>query len=210
MNTLDHIVNKFGLDATSKSPIEIHNINRTIMVKTLAELGFSVGAEVGVAEGYHAEVLLKNVPGLHLSCIDAWKHYRGYKEYDNLDKMYHETVLKLMPYNTAIYREFSMEAVKKFEDNSLDFVYIDAAHDFVNVAMDICEWSKKVKVGGIVFGHDFKRSKRNIVDVKDVIPAYCYAKNIHPWFILTNDIRDPNFGPDNPGWMFVRQEGDRP
>lgn len=44
----------------------------------------------------------------------------------------------------------------------------------------VCEWAKKVRVGGIVFGHDYKgHSKRPYVrEVKYVIPSYCYAKGV--------------------------------
>ncbi len=211
MNTLKHITQKFGLDISGKPPIEIHNINRTIMAKTLKELGFKEGAEVGVAEGYHAKVLCDENSGVKLHCVDVWKKYPGYSEYENIKEIYLETKKRLKPYNIVFHKKFSMNAVKDFADNSLDFVYIDGAHDFKNVADDICEWSKKVRVGGIVFGHDYKRSSsrsRFRVHVKDVVDAYMYSHSIRSWFVLKNDIRDKTFGPDNPGWMFVRQETD--
>lgn len=207
--TLDYLVNKFGLDATAKSPIEIHNINRTIIAKTLDELGLTHGAEIGVAEGLHAEVLCKYISNPILFCIDAYKKYPGYEEYSDPDKCYQEARNRLDIWGVNWLTDFSTEIVKQFRDNELDFVYIDGGHDFLNVAQDICLWSKKVRPGGIVFGHDFKRSKRRPVHVKDVVPAYMYAHNITPWFILTNDIKDPTFGRDNPGWMFVRQEKDQ-
>ena len=47
------------------------------------------------------------------------------------------------------------------------------------------------------------------VYVKDVVQGYTYSHRIDPWFVLKNDIRDPKFGPDNPGWLFVRQKTDR-
>ncbi len=206
--TLQHIATKFREDITY-APVQLHNINRTIMIETLAELGFNEGAEIGVAEGYHAEIMCKKIPNLKLHCIDVWEMYPGYEEYPEIESIYYEASKRLEPYNTPFYREFSMKALRHFPDDSLDFVYIDGAHDFLNVAMDVCEWSKKVRVGGIVFGHDYKRSKRNVVHVKDVIPAYMYAHGISPWFELTNDLKDPRFGHDNPGWMFVRQEGDK-
>lgn len=214
MNTLDYIVKKFGLDISPKPPIEIHNINRTLMAKTLKELEFKVGAEVGVAQGWHAEVLCRENPGVKLHAIDIWDRYPGYKEYtDRINRYYVMAQETLAPYNCVFIKKFSMDAVKDFADRSLDFVYIDGAHDFKNVADDICEWSKKVRIGGIVFGHDYKRWRygrsKYIVDVKDVVQAYCYSHNIHPWFVLTNDIKDEKFGIDNPGWMFVRQETDR-
>lgn len=210
-STLQFLQTEFNLNLELRPPIEISQINRTTTAQLLGKLGFTIGAEVGVAQGHHAKVLCDNIPGLKLFAIDIWQTYSGYKEYtDRIDKYYQEARQRLAPYNCTMIKKFSMDAVQDFEDNSLDFVYIDGAHDFKNVADDICEWTKKVRVGGIVFGHDYKRSSgKYIVDVKDVVPSYCYAKGIRPWFVLKNDVRDPIFGPDNPGWLFVRQEADR-
>jgi hypothetical protein len=52
--TLDYILEKFKPELSPRGGTEIHQINRTIMAQTLGELGFKEGAEVGVAEGYHA------------------------------------------------------------------------------------------------------------------------------------------------------------
>ncbi len=49
----------------------------------------------------------------------------------------------------------SLEAVLGFDDESLAFVYIDAAHDYDNVKADILAWMPKVKKGGILAGHDY-------------------------------------------------------
>lgn len=209
-STLDHLIRRFGLEL-SRGGTEITNINRTRMAQVLEELNFKVGAEVGVAQGHHAQTLCEAIPDLKLYAVDVWAKYKGYREYtDRIDKYFIEAKERLSPYNVEFVQAFSMDAVTRFADNSLDFVYLDGAHDFKNVAMDVCEWSKKVRPGGIVFGHDYKRSKgKYIVDVKDVIPAFCYAKGITPWFVLKNDLKDPKFGPDNPGWLFVRQETDQ-
>lgn len=207
--TLEYIIKKFNPTISRRGGSEIHAINRTIMAKVLGELGFKEGAEIGVAEGYHAKVLCDHIPGLKLHCVDIWEKYPGYTEYEQIEQVYLDAQERLKPYNTVIIKKFSMDAVKEFADSSLDFVYIDGAHDFKSVADDVCEWSKKVKIGGIVFGHDYKRTShqsRFKIDVKDVVDAYMYAHGIVPWFVLTNDIKDPNFGPDNPGWLFVRYE----
>lgn len=208
MDTLEHMLRKFNPVVSGKPPIQLTGINRTILAQTLNELGFKVGAEIGVAEGYHAEILCREIPKLHLFCVDAWEKYPGYEEYQEPEKCYQEAVERLAPYACEFWRRYSMAAARVFENNTLDFVYIDAAHDFKNVADDIVEWSKKVRPGGIVFGHDYKRhssKSRFPIHVKDVVDAYMYAHGINPWFVLTNDIKDPTFGHDNPGWMFIKQ-----
>jgi predicted O-methyltransferase YrrM len=49
----------------------------------------------------------------------------------------------------------SWNAPQKFDDGSLDFVFIDADHVYENVKKDILAWMPKIKKGGIIAGHDF-------------------------------------------------------
>ncbi len=214
MDTLAYIAEKFGIASYDiRPPITIPNTNRIIMADTLRELGFTVGAEIGVAQGDHAELICQHNPQLTLYCVDIWKPYGGYNEYVNRIEWYYEKAkTKLSQYNCVLVRKFSEEAAKDFADGSLDFVYIDGAHDYRNVAIDLCDWSKKVRVGGIVYGHDFKRSKgdKYVNDVKDVVPSYCYAKGIRPWFILGEPgRRDGLYREGTQSWMFIRQESDK-
>ena len=52
-------------------------------------------------------------------------------------------------------RKTSLDAAELYTDSSLDFVFIDAAHDYKNVRADILAWKEKVKPGGILSGHDY-------------------------------------------------------
>lgn len=218
--TLDYIGKRFGVN-TSSPIVRLTQINRTILADVFNELGFTHGAEIGVAEGYYSKVLCDTIPGLTLYCVDCYATYPGYEEYANPEALYLDAQHRLKPYNCIFIKKMSMDAVADVADNSLDFVFIDGAHDFKNVACDICEWSKKVRVGGIVFGHDYKyhlayyqKSSRHSprlrhkVEVKIVVDAYRDARKIRPWFEVFPEIKDPTFGLDNPCWMFVRQEGD--
>jgi predicted O-methyltransferase YrrM len=219
--TLEYIGKKFNVDMNEPT-VAIGQINRTMIAQMLGELGFTEGAEVGVAQGVYSKVLFDNIPNLKLFGIDVWTNYPGYQELADPDALYKEAKETLKDYNSYLIRKFSMEAVTYFADNSLDFVFIDGAHDFKNVACDIFEWSKKVKPNGIVFGHDYKfhhaftqkfagrpPRQRFAVDVKIVANAYREAKAIRPWIEIYSEIPDPTFGRDNPCWMFVRQKGDK-
>ena len=209
-DTLLYLAEKFNLTWHEQTQIiEIPSATRKVMAEVLAETGLNTGVEVGVAQGYHAEILCQANPDILLHLVDPWHPYDGYNEYqDRITKYHLEAIERLEGYNCVFHQQFSMDAVKHFADNSLDFVYIDAAHDFKNVAMDMCEWTKKVRVGGIVFGHDYKRRNHNndkyIVQVKDVAQAYMYAHGIRPWFVLGTQ---GNRG-EGLSWMFVRQESD--
>lgn len=48
----------------------------------------------------------------------------------------------------------SLEAVKRIPDESLDVVFIDADHRYRFVTEDIVVWYPKVKIGGLICGHD--------------------------------------------------------
>ena len=52
-------------------------------------------------------------------------------------------------------------------DNCLDFVFIDASHDYQSVVQDIQAWLPKVKPGGILAGHDYTAAFPGVVEAVD-------------------------------------------
>ena len=54
-----------------------------------------------------------------------------------------------------IIRDLSVNASKRFNDNSLDFIFIDACHDYECVKEDLHTWYPKLKKDGIIAGHDY-------------------------------------------------------
>jgi predicted O-methyltransferase YrrM len=186
MNTLDYIVEKFDINLNQPSPIFIHKKSRTDLAKMLHELDFKIGAEIGVAAGQHAQILCENNPNLKLYCIDPWLRSSPADNQNHngtLLKWYDDAVKTLEPYNCVFMREKSMSAVEKFENKSLDFVFIDGNHNFMNIAMDVASWERKVKAGGIIYGHDFVSHPEHC-HVENVIRAYTDAYRIKPWFVF--------------------------
>ena len=90
-------------------------------------------------------------------------------------------------YDFTLIKKTSMEALSDFADDRLDFVYIDGNHSFKFVAEDIFEWSKKVKPGGVISGHDYVRMRnwdRHHVHVVYVLGGYTRAFHIDNWYVI--------------------------
>ena len=210
METLALLTEWLNLDLDRRSPIEIANVGRDGLAILFAKLGFTSGAEIGVEQGLYSETLCKANPDLRLHSIDAWKAYSGYRDHvsqEKLDNFYKITADRLAAYNCEIIRAYSLDAVKQFDDGSLDFVYIDGNHELPFVVNDIIEWSKKVRVGGIVAGHDYYKSSR--FDTKNhvtyAVNAYVLSYRITPWFLLgTKDIISGQVRDHMRSWMWVK------
>lgn len=61
----------------------------------------------------------------------------------------------LFPSSCGLILAPSTRAASFFRDESLDFVFVDAAHDFESVSRDLAAWYPKVRVGGRIAGHDY-------------------------------------------------------
>ena len=122
------------------------------------------GAEVGVQEGVFSEHILKKWKGSNLFSIDAWQNFDASEYIDIANRtddkqilLYASTTLRLRPFGerSIVWRMTSEQAADAMPDNTLDFCYIDADHRYEAVKQDIELWIPKVKVGGIICGHDY-------------------------------------------------------
>ena len=197
METLAYILNKYQLVPWKRMPIEIPDVGRATLAALFNELGYKEGAEIGTESGRYAEILCKANPGVKLYCIDAYEDYDGYRDYAGRGEYLASTQWKAMDrlqgHDAHFIIERSMDALAYFDDASLDFVYIDANHEWPYVTQDIYYWHRKVRPGGIVAGHDYYRSTRkdSKCHVKHAVQGYAAAMLIKPWFILGRDAKIP-------------------
>lgn len=49
----------------------------------------------------------------------------------------------------------SVAASSKFENGSIDIIFVDGDHSYEGVKADLAAWTPKMKSGGIMCGHDF-------------------------------------------------------
>jgi hypothetical protein len=136
-----------------------------------------VGVEIGTAEGYTTEYLLRTISDLKLTGVDPYLPYEDWNGDKNLHKdiEYKEFQKRVEKFNDRYRHELktSDEAASKFADDFMDFVFIDGLHTYDQVLKDCKTWYTKVRHGGILCGHDFNR----IPDVRKAVEEFCHSKN---------------------------------
>lgn len=115
--------------------------------------------EVGVWKGrsaaYLAVEIINSSKEISLDLVDTWE---GSEEHQpmmyNLFDVFQENIKPVRDY-VNIKQMDSLSAALSYEDKSLDFVFIDAAHDYESVKADIKAWLPKIKPDGYLAGHDY-------------------------------------------------------
>jgi hypothetical protein len=130
-----------------------------LFLQALGHAGTAV--EVGVAEGHYAATFLSMWPGKYVM-VDRWSHVAGYEDVMNGPDAEHEDRFRQAMEVAArhagrvhVMRADSLVAAGQFDDRSLDFVYIDGDHSYAGCKADILAWAPKIKVGGVLAGHDY-------------------------------------------------------
>jgi predicted O-methyltransferase YrrM len=201
MDTLKYILKKYEIELDKDSFIvELPKSRWEDYPILLQELGMNKGVEIGVFKGKFSYILKKYNPKLDLIGIDSWSVYGDYKDFkeNELEEgAYSQAKIRAEKYGITMIKATSMDAVKKFADESLDFVFIDGNHDFEHVVEDVAAWSRKVRKGGIVSGHDFIKNEKRKFGVKEAVTAWCESYQIKPLFVFMGD--------SCPTWAYVKQ-----
>jgi hypothetical protein len=192
-NTLDYLLQRLKIDPTSTVEVisyTVQNFTRDDLAVSFAELGFKIGAELGVDAGTFSSALVIANPGLQLYAIDPWKEDDFSGVQYKLDVRAKVALANSIKHGFKVIRKTSEEASRDFADSSLDFVYIDGNHFFDYIMMDLIKWTPKIKAGGIIAGHDYfkypwKHSRH--FRVIEAVKAYTEAHGIKPWFVFGQD-----------------------
>lgn len=133
--------------------------NRCCIPAVLNKYGFTGHvAEVGVDRGNFASVILGGWLGKVYYAVDLWARQdpRIYPEVFDHDFSYRcASDLAYRDRRVRLMKMYSVEAARQIPNNFLDWVWIDANHDFGPVFDDMTAWWPKVKHGGIFSGHDY-------------------------------------------------------
>ena len=124
-----------------------------------------VGSWKGKSAAYMCVEIANSMKQIQFYCVDTWQGSAEHQSMDDLSGLYNLFIKNMEPvknYYTPL-KMTSLDASLMFEDKSLDFVFIDASHEYAHVLLDIDAWLPKVKPGGILAGHDYTPSWPGVV-----------------------------------------------
>ena len=157
-----------------------------------------IGSWFGRSTSYMGSLLKESNKNIKFYSVDTWE--------GSDEEAHHKTISKLKSEGKTLFDEYlnnlkdcgvidyvipiksaSIEAANTFEDNSIDFIHIDASHDYDNVIADIIAWYPKVKPGGLITGDDYiwpgvKRAVDEYFKGKTVVTPYADNSCGIVWF----------------------------
>ncbi len=150
-----------------------------------------VGCEVGVWRGDTTNALLRAFPDLRLYAVDPWElgdpknttrcrvpeeHMRRARE-----KFFADT--QWVGERLIAFHQTSLAGAARIFDSELDFAFIDGDHRYEAVRDDLHAWWPKIRVGGVLTGHDYRHAPRGRFGVIQAVNEF-YVNNHYEFEML--------------------------
>ena len=164
-----------------KNFTKVVGMSRVNLYELFNSLGFKEGCEVGVWQGKNAFNILQSIPNVKLTLVDPYTNHPYVRKPRTEEKIVAaeaQAYIRLEGRNVLFLRELSEHAVMDIPDEDLDFVYIDGEHHYDQVMLDLILWSRKVRSGGILCGHDYFKDDRHVMGVVYAVNDYARIHNI--------------------------------
>lgn len=154
MKTYWHIPGWFGFPGVYDDAIAAAKSGDTFV---------EVGCWMGKSTIYMASRIRKSRKKIKLYAVDTFKGSPNEKYMLAIVRQHRGSLFSAFKQNLRDTRvaslvrpivSTSLKASRKFERDTLSFVFIDACHTYEAVKADIAAWLPKVKQGGILAGHD--------------------------------------------------------
>jgi len=139
----------------------------------------SIFVELGCWKGRSASFLAVEIVNsgkeIDLNFVDHWggseeEAHKTDPELERVFDIFKSNVAKSGVKHT-IHRMPTVEAAKKFADGSIDFIWVDAGHEYDEVLADLEAWFPKLKPQGIIGGDDYPM-KGVEAAVQEFFPSY--------------------------------------
>ena len=123
-----------------------------------------IGGFLGCSSVYMGVEIFNSGKNIKFDVIDKWDF--NWKMEDGREVYtYTEFLKNIEPLKEIInpIKAFSKDIGKNYEDETIDFIFIDADHEYDGVMNDIKIWYPKVKKNGIIAGHDYVESFSGVI-----------------------------------------------
>lgn len=163
--------------------------NRSQLLELMPRNG--IAAEIGVNKGDFSEEILKRSHPAKLHLIDVWGSERYHKGLEDLVKGRFKPEIEKGTVEVNV--GFSVDMSKRFENEYFDWIYIDTTHLYADTRDELEAYSKKMKPGGIIAGHDFVSGNwRSAIKygVIEAVHEFC-VKNDWELLFLTMELSIP-------------------
>jgi predicted O-methyltransferase YrrM len=131
----------------------------------------SIFIEIGTWKGkstvFMAEKIKESNKQIKFYAIDTFEGTNN--EHENYDciqtkTLYEEYLKNIEPVKDYIItiKGNSNKVHEQFENDSIDFIFIDADHSYEAVKTDLKNWYSKIKSSGIIAGHDYNESNAGV------------------------------------------------
>lgn len=158
-----------------KSLLKISDAPKSV-VDIIIRKNIKTMVEIGVYRSSFCKQILKTV-GDRLDCywlVDPWDidHCTDGSgssfTQDQWENEYINACRLMFDYGCVkVLRMTSVKAASLFAFQSVDLVYIDGSHEYLDLTVDIGKWMPKIKSGGVISGHDYSHGWPNVVMAVD-------------------------------------------
>jgi len=186
-------VDSHGLDIGDMlTTVEIEGLGK--FLHSMLQKGMK-SLEIGTWKGCSAKVIAEQMKqcGGKLICVDDWK---GNGNAETLQKAKDEFIYNIFEENMILLGLWdvietmvmtSEKASSLVEDNSLDFIFLDADHSKDEVMKDIINWMPKLKSDGIFCGHDLDHDSVRAA-LNEVLPNKYHHLIDRLWFSQKEEV----------------------
>ena len=144
--------------------------------------------EIGVWKGLSTSIWAKVIKPLggHIYVVDNWKGIPDSPQEANSEDVYsifkaNLIILDLWDIVHPLVMD-SVVAANLVKDKFFDLVYIDADHRYEAISADIKAWYPKVKIGGILAGHDYRAHPGVKRAVDEILQKFEVIKETTIWY----------------------------